>query len=66
MPSPERLEFARQLFRKAAEDRDAVEIPIASERAADAEIGFHAQQAVEKFAKAVLVARDIEVPGHTT
>jgi len=39
-----------------------MEILIASDRAADGVIGFHAQQAVEKFAKAVLVARDIEVP----
>ena len=39
-----------------------MDILIASDRAADAVVGFHAQQAVEKFAKAVLVARDIEVP----
>jgi HEPN domain-containing protein len=62
LPSPESLEFAQQFFRKAVEDRDAVGILIASDRAADAVIGFHAQQAVEKFAKAVLVARDIEMP----
>jgi HEPN domain-containing protein len=62
LPSPERLELAQQFLRKAEEDRDAMEILIASDRAADAVIGFHAQQAVEKFAKAVLVARDIEVP----
>jgi HEPN domain-containing protein len=62
LPSPESIELAQQFFRKAVEDREAMEILIASDRAADAVVGFHAQQAVEKFAKAVLVARDIEVP----
>lgn len=62
MPSPENVELAERFFRKASEDRDAVEILSAADRAADAVIGFHAQQAVEKFAKAALIARDIEVP----
>ena len=62
MPSPENLELAQRFYRKACEDRDAIEILAASTRAADAIIGFHAQQAVEKFAKAVLLARDLEVP----
>lgn len=62
MPSPEALELAQRSFRKACEDRDALEILSASERAADAVVGFHAQQAVEKFAKAVLTARGLEVP----
>ena len=62
MPSPENVELAERFFRKAREDRVAVEILGASELAADAVIGFHAQQAVEKFVKAALAARDIEVP----
>ncbi|MDX6449243.1 MAG: hypothetical protein QOD08_1706 [Gaiellaceae bacterium] len=62
MPSPEALELAQRFFRKACEDRGALEILSASERAADAVVGFHAQQAVEKFAKAVLTARGFEVP----
>lgn len=62
MPSPESLELAQRLFRKGREDHEAFEILIASERAADAVVGFHAQQAVEKFTKAALVASDIDVP----
>ncbi|MHB8690031.1 MAG: HEPN domain-containing protein [Solirubrobacteraceae bacterium] len=62
MPSPENRELAERFFRKACEDRDAVEILRSSELAADAVIGFHAQQAVEKFAKAALAARAVIVP----
>jgi HEPN domain-containing protein len=39
-----------------------VEILSGSDRAADAVVGFHAQQAVEKFVKAVLTVRGIDVP----
>jgi HEPN domain-containing protein len=62
LPNPEDLELAQRFIRKAREDRDTVEILIASDRAADAVIGFHAQQAVEKFVKAALAARGVEVP----
>jgi HEPN domain-containing protein len=62
LPSPEPLELARRFLRKAYEDRDAVEILSGSDRAADAVVGFHAQQAVEKFVKAVLVVRGIDAP----
>jgi HEPN domain-containing protein len=53
-PGPE-LEFARALARKAREDLDA--LMVLHERAgiADAVIGFHAQQAVEKALKAAIV-----------
>ena len=62
MRNPEDLELAQRFFRKACEDRDTVEILIASHRAADAVIGFHAQQAAKKFIKAALTSRGVEVP----
>jgi hypothetical protein len=36
LPSPEKRELAQRFFRKACQDRDAVEILSASEHAADA------------------------------
>jgi HEPN domain-containing protein len=62
LPSPECLDLARLYLRKAGEDLDAARILIDSARAADAVVGFHAQQAVEKAAKAVLAGQGIEVP----
>lgn len=62
MPSPESLDLARLYLRKAHEDLNAAEILNDADGASDAVVGFHAQQAVEKFAKAALVARGIEPP----
>lgn len=53
-------ESADLLLEKAREDRDAAQVLAASDRASDAVVGFHAQQAVEKAFKAVLVAHQIE------
>jgi len=62
LPSPESLDLARLFLRKGGEDLDAARILTGAEHAADTVVGFHAQQAVEKFAKAVLAAHGIEVP----
>lgn len=59
-PGPD-VEFARALARKAREDLDALRVLHASTGIADAVIGFHAQQAVEKALKATLVASGREV-----
>jgi len=53
-PSPER-DLARSLVRKAREDLDALVALHERGGIADTVLGFHAQQAVEKALKAVLV-----------
>lgn len=58
MPDPAAL----LLLRKAREDLDAVEALVHLPNIGDAVIGFHAQQAVEKAMKAVLVDRGDVVP----
>lgn len=52
---PER-DFARSLLRRAIEDLDALLALYEHGGIADAVLGFHAQQAVEKALKAALVA----------
>lgn len=61
-PSPESLELASLFARKAREDAHALRILSDAEGTSDAVVGFHAQQAVEKFVKAVLVAAGVDVP----
>jgi HEPN domain-containing protein len=62
LPSPESIELARLYLRKGQEDLDAAQILSSANAASDAVVGFHARQAVEKFAKAVLASNEIEVP----
>jgi HEPN domain-containing protein len=52
-------EQANLLRRKATEDADAVDALVPNTSIADAIIGFHAQQTVEKALKAVLAWRGI-------
>lgn len=54
--SPPEFEEAQLLLRKAREDADAVAKLVPDNSTADAIVGFHAQQAVEKALKAVLAA----------
>lgn len=54
--SPPELEEAQLLLRKAGEDVDAAAKLAPDNSTADAIVGFHAQQAVEKALKAVLAA----------
>lgn len=62
MPQPEHGELVGLLLRKAAEDAVAVRELAPNHRVADSIVGFHAQQAVEKVLKAVVVGagRDLE------
>lgn len=53
---------AQLLLRKAQEDADAVAKLAADDDTADAIVGFHAQQAVEKALKAVLAAAGDDFP----
>lgn len=59
-PDPE-IQFARSLARKAGEDLDALVVLHERGGIADAVIGFHAQQAVEKSLKALIVQRGGEL-----
>lgn len=56
------LEEAQLLLRKAREDADAAVKLAADVDTADAIVGFHAQQAVEKALKAVLAASGDDFP----
>jgi HEPN domain-containing protein len=53
-------ELAALLARKAQEDAVAVRELAANPEIADGIIGFHAQQAIEKWLKAVMAARGIQ------
>src|ERR1700754_2429529 len=56
LPVPDRGNLAAVLDRKADEDATAVREFAGNSRVADSVIGFHAQQAIEKWLKAVIVA----------
>ena len=62
MSGIEHIEVARVLLAKAAGDLAAVRLLATDENQSDHVVGFHAQQAVEKAIKAVLVSREIEIP----
>lgn len=64
LPGPEHVEVADLLLSKAHDDLGAARVLESSEKVADHLVGFHAQQAVEKALKAVLVIQEIEIP-HT-
>lgn len=59
MPQHDRLDLARVLLARAIEDETLVRKVSPDTDIADAIIGFHAQQAVEKLIKAVLAARGV-------
>jgi HEPN domain-containing protein len=60
-PSPEQREYAALLITKATSDRQAAHA--LAQAAVAAEItGFHAQQAVEKAIKAILVLAGVSLP----
>lgn len=60
MPDNERGNLAVALARKAGEDAAAVRELSVNTNVADAIVGFHAQQAIEKWLKAVLAARGVQ------
>jgi HEPN domain-containing protein len=59
-PSPERLEYARVLLRRAQGDVAACRLLAEDPEMANEVVGFHAQQAVEKALKVGLVLRGVE------
>ena len=58
----EHREVARVLLAKATGDLVAGRLLATDENQSDHVVGFHAQQAVEKAIKAVLVSHEIEIP----
>ena len=59
MPKPDLAETSRILLKKAEEDATAVRQFAGNPEIADSIIGFHAQQAVEKWLKAVTAAAGV-------
>jgi HEPN domain-containing protein len=62
LPTPEELEVADLLLRKAASDLSAARALAGDPDQQDDVVGFHAQQAIEKSLKAVLAVRGFEIP----
>jgi HEPN domain-containing protein len=56
LPAPDHGDISAVLDRKADEDATAVREFAGNHRIADSVIGFHAQQAIEKWLKAVIAA----------
>jgi HEPN domain-containing protein len=61
-PSPEQVEYAEVLLRRANGDLHVCRVLADDSEVDDGPIGFHAQQAVEKALKIGLVLADIELP----
>lgn len=61
-PSPEQLEVAGVLLRRAESDLGACRRLAEEPEMRDDVVGFHAQQAVEKAVKAALVLRGVDFP----
>jgi HEPN domain-containing protein len=64
MTPPEHIKRAmvREWLEKADEDLSVAEYLVSSDRPYYGAVGFHAQQAAEKYLKAFLVCRQIEFP----
>jgi HEPN domain-containing protein len=62
LPTPDELEVADLLLRKAASDLSAARALAGDPDQQDDVVGFHAQQAIEKSLKAVLAVRGFEIP----
>ena len=60
MPERDPKAEAAVLARKAADDGTAMQLLASNQEISDEIIGFHAQQAVEKWLKAVLGSRGVE------
>jgi HEPN domain-containing protein len=61
-PSPEHVEYAKMLLRRAKGDLNACRVLADGIDIDDSAVGFHAQQAVEKALKVALVLAEVELP----
>lgn len=60
-PSPEHVEYAETLLRLADADLYACRVLAKADDMADGAVGFHAQQAVEKALKVVIILAEVEL-----
>lgn len=61
-PTQVKAELVRQWSESARQDLRLAELALAADYEGFAQIGFHAQQATEKFIKALLVAHGVHPP----
>jgi HEPN domain-containing protein len=61
-PSPEHIEYAEMLLRRAKGDAHVCRVLADDAEIDDSAVGFHAQQAVEKALKIPLVLAEVELP----
>jgi HEPN domain-containing protein len=61
-PSPEHVEYAETLLRRAKGDLHACRVLADDIDIDDSAVGFHAQQAIEKALKVALVLAEVELP----
>jgi HEPN domain-containing protein len=61
-PSPEHVEYAEMLLRRAKGDARVCRALTDDTEIDDSAVGFHAQQAVEKALKIALVLAEVELP----
>jgi HEPN domain-containing protein len=61
-PSPEQIEVAELLMRRAESDVRACRRLAGNPEMDDDVVGFHTQQAVEKAVKAALILRGVDFP----
>lgn len=61
-PSPEQVEYAEMLLRRAQGDLQACRVLADDTDIEDNIVGFHAQQTVEKALKGALVLAGVELP----
>ncbi len=59
---PERLEIVRQWVEKAEHDLLNIENNLAAPQIPWDTVCFHAQQCAEKYLKALLILKDVEIP----
>jgi HEPN domain-containing protein len=62
LSSPEGPSLAAALAKKAASDAKAMRRLAGDQEIEDDAVGFHAQQAIEKWLKAVIASRGLEFP----
>lgn len=60
MSRPEAQDLAKVLARKAEDDAKAMRLLVPNPEISDEIVGFHAQQAIEKWLKAVMALRGLE------
>ena len=63
---PDARDLAKVLARKAEDDAKAMQLLASNPEISDEIVGFHAQQAIEKWLKAAMALHGLERPAFTT